>query len=352
MNRLISTLKQALLGESSDDRLTRKAVVTGSITAGALVTSLVLRSMRRKPRPVDQLLPALKANVHDMEIMEGRYRFYAREGTGVPIVLLHGIGVAASSFEMKPLFEHFCSVTTRPVFAVDWIGFGLSDRPAVPYRPSVFHRQLRRFLSERIHQPADVVALSLGCEFAAVTSRSHPFLFRRLIFISPTGLSSEGYYRPMRRSAVHAAQAAGIFEAVFERIATDDALRRHYQRAVFGDERLIPPELLAYASQTCRVEGAHHAVAAFLSGDLFSHDVAFDAYSSVSMPVLLTVPVNAQNLSRSFDLLSEVKMRNPDHLRILRARGGTMPHWTRPEEVLDAVTSFLTIPDPLTAFDN
>ena len=43
-----------------------------------------------------------------------------------PILLVHSINASASAFEVAPLYDHYRQ--TRPTYAVDLPGFGLSDR--------------------------------------------------------------------------------------------------------------------------------------------------------------------------------------------------------------------------------
>ena len=107
----------------------KTALVTGSVALGALLTGAVLEKARRtKLSPADELPPMLDAEVHEMEMMEGRARYYHRPGAGAPVLLLHSINAAASSFEMRPIFDHLAQTTTRPLYALDWLGFGRSIR--------------------------------------------------------------------------------------------------------------------------------------------------------------------------------------------------------------------------------
>lgn len=335
-----SLLSRSNADDESDD-FGRRALVTGSVAAGAVLTGALLRALRKKEPQARELRPALDAPVEDREMMEGRYRFYAREGRGVPIVLLHSVNAAASSFEMKPLFDHLCDTTTRPVFALDWIGFGLSDRPPVAYRPSMFHRQLRRFLSERIHQPADVVAYSLSCEFAAITAQSHPFLFRRLILICPTGLER----RDDRRNGnklIRVAEQTGVFEIAYRKLTQTERLRRFYQKQVFKNPDAVPGDLVNYARHTAEARGAHHAPSYFIAGDLFSGRAAFDAYAASLVPTLILVPADFDSPIQSFELLPELVSRNPAHISVERHDGGLMPQFEDPERTRSLVDSFLS----------
>lgn len=63
-----------------------------------------------------------------------------RHGEGAPVVLVHSVNAAASSFEMRPLFEGLRG--ERPVLAFDLPGFGRSQRGPRRYdRALVLHDQ-------------------------------------------------------------------------------------------------------------------------------------------------------------------------------------------------------------------
>ena len=88
---------------SSDDATSssssrKTALVTGSVALGALITSAVLEKARHRSFPSSaHLPPAVDATVREMEIMEGRARYYYRAGTGRPVVSRREVAVSASS---------------------------------------------------------------------------------------------------------------------------------------------------------------------------------------------------------------------------------------------------------------
>ena len=70
--------------------------------------------------------PAVDAERKEMDTQAaGRLSYYYTPGKGRPLVLLHSINAAASSYEMKPLFEHYRG--KRPVYALDLPGYGFSE---------------------------------------------------------------------------------------------------------------------------------------------------------------------------------------------------------------------------------
>lgn len=317
------------------------ALVTGSVALGAVLTGAVLRRIRRQRRPApDGLRKALEAEVRTAEIMEGRVRYYVRPGTGTPIVLLHSINAAGSSFEMKPIFDHFAAATQRPLYALDWLGFGLSDRPPVAYRPELYQRQLRRLLSEHLHEPADLVALSLAAEYAAAVATASPFLVRKLVFIAPTGLESHPGRSLLVRSLVGLSDRIGVFEVVYDRLTHPDSLRRFYAEQVFLDPHHVPEALVDYAHHTTRARGAHYAPSRFVSGALFMEEGAWDAYVRLTAPTLILTPRDASSTVQRFDRLPDLIRQNVDvTARSLEA--GLLPQWETPGLLLATLDAFL-----------
>lgn len=340
---IVEGAKQTIADDDSE--IGRKtALVTGSVALGALLTGSLFRRIRhlKLEDPAD-LEPALDADVGTFEIMEGRTRFYVREGTGVPVVLLHSINAAASSYEMKPIFEHMAANTERPLYALDWFGFGRSDRPPVRYGPSMYIRQLRRFLSERVHQPADLVALSLSCEYAAEVARTLPYLVRHLILVAPTGLSEKRPTSAWQRAAISIANSVGVFEIFFFRLTRHDVLRRFYQRQVFRRSD-VPDDLVAYANRATRVRGAHHAARYFVQGLLSTGSAAMESYIDLRVPTLVAIPADGQGLIQQFDRADDLASRNPEFICIAPLQSGLMPHWETPGEFFDAIAPYLNPP--------
>lgn len=332
----------ASTGQSTSGRGRKTALVTGSVAITALITSAVIQKARRANLSwPDQLPKALDAEVLEMEIMEGPARFYRREGTGVPIVLLHSINAAGSSFEMRPLFDHFAATTNRPIFALDWFGFGLSSRPPVQYTPGLYQRQLRRFLSEHVEAEADIIALSLASEYAATIASAFPVLVRKLVCISPTGLSDDRNKNPLLKFAIGAASGIGAFELMFARLTNRESIRRFYAQQVFSDGAAVPDELVDYAVVTTHVRGAHFAPRWFIDGTLFMDEFARRIFSNLQVPTLFIIPEKTRSKIQQFDRATEVTAVNPSHVSVESVPTGLLPHWEKPDLVFSAIDRFL-----------
>lgn len=344
LNKLATVLagNKGIDNTSSGNSLGRRAIVTGSVALGALITGAVLEKARRTKFPFPyQLTPALDAPVFELLTMEGYARYYRREGSGVPIVLLHSINAAGSSYEMKPIFDHLAKTTDRPIYAMDWLGFGLSDRPPVRYRPGLYQRHLRRFLTEHVGESADVIALSLASEYAATIANAYPALVRRLVFISPTALGPTNR-SVVQRTAIEVASGVGAFEVLFARLSTRENIRRFYQKLVFSQDAEVPQDLVDYAYLTSHAKGAHFAPRWFVEGALFMHDYAWRTYTNLSVPVLIVLPRATPDSVQAFDRASELKGINPSIFELVTLPTGLLPQWEGPDLLFETLDVFLT----------
>lgn len=322
--------------------LAQKAAFTGgALTAGVMTAAAVVNRLHRADRiPPAQLPKAVDAPIGSIRILEGEARYYYRQGNGTPIVLLHGINAAASSFELKPIFEHLVETTDRPVYALDWMGFGRSERPAIQYTPELYLRQLRRFLSEVAGGEADIVALSLGCEYAASVAATFPMLVRKVVLIAPTGLTTQEQFSTWSRLLTGVAYTTGFFELFFHRLTRRESLACFYEQQIFPDGA-VPPALIEYAYQSSHVEGAHRAPRYFVDGSLFLQQAARRAYRNMDVPTLLVPPTTSTGTIQNFNLLSDLLSANPSHMRAAPIGNSLLPHWETPAAFFNVVDLFM-----------
>ena len=323
---------------------TRTALLTGSVLAGAYagLAAATWAYRRTLPSPLS-LPPALDLEPRPVETPDGRAQAYVRPGTGPPVVLLHSFNAVASSREMRPIAEHLATTTDRPLCALDWLGFGRSDRGPLDYSPALYRRQLYHVLLEVLDAPADLVGLSLGGEYAAQMALQAAPLVRRLVLISPTGLSSNRGPSTPGRLGLALADRTGAFEGLYHRLTRRSSLRSYYARQIFLDANAIPDALLDYAEQTAQVRGAYRAPLRFVDGTLFVENVATDVYARLYRPTLILTPDTPEATVQSFERLPTLLPQNDRHLAHETLPGGLLPHWEAPAPFFDAVDDFLDL---------
>lgn len=320
------------------------------VMAGAAAVVAGAKALLHKELPAPGSLPhAIAAEARGFGRPEGTLNYYHRPGTGTPIVFVHSLNAAASPFELEPLFDHFARTTGRPLYALDWLGFGRSDRPDLDVRPAIYQDHLFAFLQQVADRPADIVALSLGCEYAASVALQNALQVRRLVLLNPTGLGATRGASALGKAMVRAADATGLFELAFYRLTRPSSLRGFYERQIFLRDDDVPDALVDYAHVTSRALGAHHAPRRFIEGTLFLPDVADTVYARLYRPTLILTPENAGPTVQSFDRLPALLERNPRDLTHRSLPGGLLPHWEAgpaANACTDAIGSFFARPEP------
>lgn len=308
----------------------------GLLGGGALAAAggwiLYSRSEIDHDLPLPPALPADREKFAAGEAGELSY-YAARQADGRPLVLLHSINAAASAYEMKPLFEHFRE--QRPVYALDWPGYGFSDRSDRRYVPGLFAHALAGFLAERVGEPADVVALSLGGEFAARAAVEQPEFVRSLVLISPTGFGSSSPEDRGQTERLHAWLSFPLWsQALFDLVATRRSIAYFLGQSFVGP---VPADFIEYAYRTAHQPGARYAPVYFLSGGLFTPMVRSRLYGQLVQPVLALYD---RDPYVRFDQLPEfVAARSRWQAVRLRPSLG-LPHFERLAEVVEALEAF------------
>lgn len=288
--------------------------------------------------PVTELKNALDLRLHYVPWRQVHYSYYSRAGQGRPIVLLHSINAVASGHEMRPLVQRFQRESRRPVYVLEWLGFGHSDRPDVSYTPELLEDQLEHFLSRIVKAAGgvDVVALSLGATYAAGLARRRPELIRSLVAIEPAGLGEEpeeigkGWSRLLFT-------LPGVQRAFYDRLTTRDALYRFARENLFTTEFGVPEEYVVYGAETARAEGASRPLDDFLNGRLFP-EAAHDTFLHLGKPLLV---LHGSVVDRRMETYTDLPdLRDRPDTRVIALPTGSLPHWERPGDVMERIAEF------------
>jgi pimeloyl-ACP methyl ester carboxylesterase len=256
-----------------------------------------------------------------------------------PLVLIHSINAAGSAYEMRPIFQTYRG--HRRIYALDLPGFGFSDRSDRVYSADLYKQAIIDLL-EDIGEKADVVALSLGSEFAARAALERPDLFRSLTMISPSGFTARE-----NQGASQQASQSGTSDtlyrafsyplwgrAFYDLIATRTSIHYFLQQSFEGQ---VDPGLEAYGYQTSHQPGAHFAPLYFVSGKLFSPNIRQEVYEKLALPVLVLYD---RDFFVRFDTLPDVVDRHDNwHAQRIAPTKG-LPQFEKTPEVVRALDQF------------
>ncbi len=106
---------------------------------------------------------------------------------GRKVVLIHGFSSPMFIWDKN---AHVLAAAGFRVLRYDEYGRGYSDRPRVRYTADLFVRQLIELLDAfGVHEPVDLVGLSMGGAIAVHVADRHPDRVRKLVLLAPAAFN-------------------------------------------------------------------------------------------------------------------------------------------------------------------
>lgn len=246
---------------------------------------------------------------------------YIEQGSGRPLVLLHGIGMSAAAWKtVIPLLAR-----ERRVLAFDVAGFGRSPRLPAWVRPTAAN--LATALGENLQEigvdtPVDIAGNSMGGYIALEAAKQG--LARSVVGLSPGGLWAEGGLAPHISFSLKAARwGAKTAPELIQRAAGITPLRwLTLAIPVSSQGWKIPKEdALACIADISAATGFE---------ETFANAGRFENGHSIKVPLTIAFGARDWLLTKSAQQRDEL----PAHTRWLKPRGwGHVPMWDDPEGV-------------------
>lgn len=112
--------------------------------------------------------------------------FFQEGGEGEPLIFLHPLGASGLLWQQNALsFEK-----SHSVIIPDFLGFGRSDKPDVPYALTDFVESVIRLLDEKKIERATFIGNSLGGHVSMMLALNYPSRVSRLVLCNPSGLKA------------------------------------------------------------------------------------------------------------------------------------------------------------------
>lgn len=258
-----------------------------------------------------------------------------------PLLLVHSVNATASAFEMEPVFLR--QARLRRVVALDLPGFGASDKPDLRYTPALMRDAIVATLDWMGAGHVDLMALSLGCEFAAEAALLRPARVRSLALVSPSGMetrhAAEAYEggRTREVASLHRLLRSGVLGQGLYRLLTTRTSMSWYLGRAWGHGG-FDPRLLEHGRLLAALPGAAHAPLDFVAGTLFTRGV-IERYRSLPMPLWV-----CGGREGPFTDVGACPQRSANGFVVLRStlETGAMPQFSLPEPFDEAYRKFLS----------
>lgn len=196
------------------------------------------------------------------------------------LVLFHAPEVAGSSYEMRNIFDGLAK--SYRVYALDLLGFGLSEHPKLAYSAETYISLFQDFLRDVVGQPATLVASGLSCNYCVAVAQRTPDLCSGLVCLSPQQLVQDQLSAAEKRGWLGQYKlVASLYASMYSRSFLRRALA---QQHMVASQQVTDGEL-QHARSVVKQPGAQHALRAYLDEQL-QLDVS-QMLQQLAQPVLL-----------------------------------------------------------------
>lgn len=270
------------------------------------------------------------------DVLGYRTRLLA-EGSGTPVILLHGLGTLAERWlaNIDVLGEH------HSVYALDLLSHGLSADvdfgDTSPQLRQVEH--IVALLDELKLDRTAIVGSSYGGLLASLLAVNHPDRVSKLVIVG----SGSALHRPDRQAEVLKAVKANTLKAFHE--GTLDACRRRMQNTTFDPAAVSEPALQMLVN-TNALPGRLQATEAFFDS-MIPHArrpecLVVDRLEQIAAPTLIVT--GRDDIRASWEMAEAAAKRIPDcRIRIFE-RCGHAPMLEHADEFNREVLAFLGAP--------
>jgi len=192
---------------------------------------------------------------------------YTLMGKGTPLVLVHGFGASMGHWRKNiPVL----AAGGYRVFAIDLLGFGGSDKPALNYTMELWSELLKDFWTAHIQEPTVFVGNSIGALLSLMVLADHPQIAAGGVLINCAGGLSHRPHElnPPLRFVMGAfnklVRSKLTGRALFNRVRQKPQIRRTLLQ-VYRNPQAVTDELVELLYQPSCDPGAYQVFASVIT---------------------------------------------------------------------------------------
>ena len=263
--------------------------------------------------------------------------FYTKSGSGSPVLLVHDTDTSASSVEWNKLYSRL--VKKHTVYAIDLLGCGRSDKPALEYTNYLYVQMIHSFIQDIIQDKTTIIASNISASFVIMANHIDNSMIHKIILINPASLKQMDTIpddvSKFKKSIIQLPFVGTFIYNVMNNMDhIDNAFRTRY---------VTRTQLISSSIEDIYYEAAHKngSNGRFLYSSLlgnYVNNTITHAVKNISTPTLIIGCVEMKHYALALDDYHKVN-NNLDILRI--TNGSLYPHMEIPEKISSIIEDYI-----------
>lgn len=154
------------------------------LSLSAVLSMHIINRITYSLSTVKNLLNCTENNYYEWRF--GKIRFL-KKGAGNPVLLLHDLTPGSSNYEYYKIINELSR--TCEVYAIDLLGYGLSDKPNITYTNYLYVQLLVDFIKNVIGKRTDVITSGESAPIAVMACHNDPEVVNQMMLINPPNIN-------------------------------------------------------------------------------------------------------------------------------------------------------------------
>ncbi len=249
--------------------------------------------------------------------------FYNVKGEGMPLLLIHGIGIGADSFEWHKNIDILAKY--YKVYTLDLIGFGKSNRPNITYTAYMYSILIKDFICNVINEPTNIIASSLSGAFVLKTYNMYKDYFKKIMLICPSGVGNTNTKSEKDDKLLNLLINSPIIgTSIYNYITSKKSCQKFLSKDVFFDTNNLTDEIInnSYYSSHYKGRNSKYVISSFMSN--YMNVNVENVLCDIEIPIYIIWGKNAK--VNPISDLEIIKKLNPDIQYAIFDQAKLVPH--------------------------
>lgn len=177
--------------------------------------------------------------------------YYTKCGSGKPLLLIHDLNSASSSYEWNQIINKLKDSYT--VYTLDLLGCGRSEKPDLTYTNFLYVQLLTDFIKSEIGHRTNIIVSNSSASFVTMACNNSPELFEHIMMINPESILTCSQIPGKYAKSYNFMLNLPIIGTLMYNIASS----KHMLKEMFATKYFYNPYLVKPSIVDCYYEAAH-----------------------------------------------------------------------------------------------
>lgn len=263
--------------------------------------------------------------------------YYTKQGKGSPILLIHDLNPASSSYEWNKCIRHFTKKHT--VYTLDLLGCGRSDKPNMTYSNYLFVQQITDFIKEVIGEQPDVVVTGESSSFTLMACNMNPDQFNKIIVINPSSLMDLCKTPNKEKNALKFLIDMPIIGTLIYNIVFNSKnINNMFQENYYYRDHMVPTKVLDTYYESAHLANAHGKYLLSSIKANYTNINILHALKKINNSIYLIGSKNQNNMT---EIINSYISYNPSIEASYIENSKFLPQLEVPDKFMDTVNLYL-----------